>query len=229
MCDEDPLNLLDPTHVSKCSEMVSAMAQEKGVPIKVIVIDTLAKSTPGGEENSTKDMGLALVNAQAIADKTGCCVVVVHHSGKDTAKGMRGSSALPAGFDSVFKIHRHEDDTTVRVFHIDKQRDESDEGDLFFKLEVFSLGDDTDGEPVTTCLVKFLEDSEVPVKKSKDQLETDNLMQLVPDGGISFADLMAATGLSRTTLQRRVLALVADFSLRKDEKGNLHKVFDILE
>jgi hypothetical protein len=173
-------------------------------------------------------MGQVLIHAQAIADRTGCCVLVIHHSGKDTSRGMRGSTALPGGFDSVFRINRHEDDPTVRMFHVEKQRDEADAGDLYFKLDIFSLGFDLDGEPVTTCLVRFLDDSEVPVKKEKGQMEADHLLSLIPDEGISFGDLQVRTGLGRSTLQRRLAALVNDFTLRKDDKGLYSKIFEDL-
>ena len=41
---------------------------------------------------------------RALADGTGAHVAVVHHTGKDLAKGMRGAYALECAFDSVMEI-----------------------------------------------------------------------------------------------------------------------------
>lgn len=54
----------------------------------VIIIDTLAQATPGGDENTGKDMGLVLQAAKHIADAVDGLVILVHHSGKDSSRGL---------------------------------------------------------------------------------------------------------------------------------------------
>ena len=48
---------------------------------ELIVIDTLAQTTPGANENSSEDMGAALARCHRLAAKTGATVLLVHHAG----------------------------------------------------------------------------------------------------------------------------------------------------
>jgi hypothetical protein len=97
-----PVNLLDPAAVQ---ELIAAIRAQMEDPPALVVIDTLARSMPGGDENVTKDMNTITDSLGQIRMAFGgCCVLVVHHPGKEVAKGMRGSSALPANADTVIRI-----------------------------------------------------------------------------------------------------------------------------
>lgn len=65
-------------------------------PFGLVVIDTLAAATSGMKENEVADMGKVTANLDRIRQAAGdrCAVVIVHHTGKDSSKGARGSSAL---------------------------------------------------------------------------------------------------------------------------------------
>ena len=78
------------------------IALELGVGL--VVIDTLARSMPGGEENSAKDMGIVIGHLDRIREEAGRAVAVVHHTGKDAARGMRGSNALHGAVDTSLEI-----------------------------------------------------------------------------------------------------------------------------
>lgn len=223
-CKEDAMNLLEDDHVKKARDTVAAYEAECGFKVKMLIIDTLARATPGGDENSTKDMGVAVINSNLIAVQTGCAVVIVHHSGKEVSKGMRGSTALPAAFDSTYEVSRLEDDHSIRVFTVKKQRDESDAAALYFKLQIVTLGVDADGEAVTTCILRFLEPAEIPVKKEKGQVEMENLVSVIPEGGCDLDQLESLSGLSRTTLQRRLKAAVESGLARRTAEGRVYKV-----
>ena len=80
----------------------------------LVILDTWARCTVGGEENSTKDMGLAIEQLDVIRRRSGACVLGVHHAGKDTTAGARGSSALEAAFDTVFEIAATDDVVTLK-------------------------------------------------------------------------------------------------------------------
>jgi len=67
-----------------------------------VIIDTLAKSSIGLEENSNSDMSRAIDSLYKLRDATGDgSVLVVHHTGKDGTT-IRGASALEAGVDVVY-------------------------------------------------------------------------------------------------------------------------------
>lgn len=222
LCKSDELNLMKEEHVMRVVNAVKEFQAEKGVPVQIIFIDTLAKAIAGGDENSSQDMGLAMAHAQMIADLTGCHVCVVHHSGKDSSKGARGSSVIRGAVDGEFEVFRHPLDESIRVFRIRKQRDERDEADVFARLQIVSLGVDADLEEVTTCVVEYIDASQVPVKESKQKVnKADAILMYVPEDGIEFTDLQKATAIPRSTLQRRLESLYDDSTLRKDANGRI--------
>jgi len=91
--------------LAHCDELLKAIA-EGGWKPDLIVIDTLARSFGGGNENSSEDMGAFINIIDYIRTQTGAAVLVVHHSGKDTAKGMRGHSALFGAVDSELEVEK---------------------------------------------------------------------------------------------------------------------------
>jgi hypothetical protein len=68
----------------------------------LVVVDTVARSAVGLDENSAKDMGVFIDAAEQIKQATGSgTVLLVHHTGKDKTT-VRGSSALEAAMDTVY-------------------------------------------------------------------------------------------------------------------------------
>ena len=119
-----------------------------------MVIDTLAQAMAGGDENSAVDMGRALTACKRVHKVTGATVVLVHHSGKDAAKGARGWSGLRAAADAKMEVVRKGD---VRHLRVSKQKDGDDSGTYPFKLDVINLGVDDDLASITSCVVRHLE------------------------------------------------------------------------
>lgn len=74
----------------------------------MIVIDTLARSMAGGDENSAQDMGRAIAVADQLRDQFDAATLLVHHSGKNVSKGSRGSSALLGAGDGYFRVEGDE-------------------------------------------------------------------------------------------------------------------------
>ena len=126
----------------------------------VIMIDTLAQSTPGANENSGEDMGLALAHCKAIHKKTGALVVLVHHSGKDASRGARGWSGLRGAVDTEIEVGRLQ---VGRYAKIKKQKDGEDGQTFGFDLEVVPVGLDDDNEIINSCVV--IETGEVNLEK----------------------------------------------------------------
>lgn len=131
--------------------LVSVYREVAGDEPGAIVIDTLARAMAGGDENTAQDMGRLVRLAEEVRAATGCCVVLVHHSGK--AGDMRGSSALDGAVDTKVRVERAEDDT--RVAKIEKQKDGEEGLTVAFTLEPVAVGDDLDGEEVHSCIVRY--------------------------------------------------------------------------
>lgn len=147
------LNMLDPEanldlFISACK----AAAARMRVPLRLIVIDTLARALSGGNESAPEHMGALVMNADRLRRETGAAVLFVHHSGKDQARGARGHSSLSAAVDTEIEISASDGEHCATVL---KQRD-LDKGTAFgFTLRAVEMGRNPHGEPVTSCLVEF--------------------------------------------------------------------------
>ena len=104
----------------------------------------------GGDENGPTDMTSFIANLDALRDVTGAHIMIVHHSGKDTAKGARGHSSLRAATDTEIEM---EVDGKIRTATATKQRDLEPQEPIVFTLKIHKLGVDEDGDPVTTCTI----------------------------------------------------------------------------
>lgn len=110
-----------------------AVADELG-PLRLVVIDTLNQTAAGADENSAKDMGRYIASMKLLRNATGATVVVVHHSGKDLGKGMRGSSALLGAMDTTVEVERASDGRSIKVA-VKKQKDAEREPPMRFNME----------------------------------------------------------------------------------------------
>jgi len=74
--------------------------------LKLIAIDTAGKTLASLNENDSSTVRLFYAMCNALRDEFGCTVIAIHHSGKDSERGARGSSAWTADFDSVIETVR---------------------------------------------------------------------------------------------------------------------------
>ena len=203
---KEQLNLMHIEHVDKMIEVIRTFEAEQGIKLSLLIVDTLARATAGGEENSAKDMGVAVAHAAMIQEATGCCVCLVHHSGKQVEKGMRGSNALLGGLDTTLRVTRHEQDNTIRVMKPEKQRDEEENDGIYAKLDIVVLGHDNDGDEVTTCLIRFLHDDEIPVKQEKATGD-ESILPHIPEEGITREELDIACRIGKGSVTRKLKGL----------------------
>ena len=121
-----------------------AAAQDVGL----VVIDTVWRAMAGGDENSAQDMGAFVARLKRIQDATDVAILLVHHSGKDVDRGMRGSSSLLGALDLVLKV-------ADKVIAVEKNKDGPDGDEIGFKLRGVHLGLDDEGDPINTCCVEI--------------------------------------------------------------------------
>jgi hypothetical protein len=121
--------------------------------LDLVFVDTLAQVTPGANENSGEDMGRAIAHCGLLHAQTGAMVVLIHHSGKDSAKGARGWSGIKGALNVEIEILRADQD---RVAVVTKMKDGTGEGDEYgFRLDTVVLSEDPLGEEeeVSSCVV----------------------------------------------------------------------------
>lgn len=141
---------------------VKAVERYTGQRAALVIGDTLARLSAGANENSGEDMGLVVRRFDRIRDETGAHFLLIHHSGKDAAKGARGHSSLRAAVDTEIEVT---DTPQGRCAEITKQRDLGTKGErIGFALELVTLGLTKWGEPATTCVVTPIEAPERAAK-----------------------------------------------------------------
>jgi putative DNA primase/helicase len=124
-----------------------------GVGGGVVVLDTLNRAAPGTDENSSQDMGHIIAACKRLQGLVGGLVLLVHHTGKDATKGLRGHSSLPAALDVAIEVVRNGVNRGWRLYKAKDGQDNRDGDAEPFRLEQVTLGEDADGEPVTSCVV----------------------------------------------------------------------------
>lgn len=146
------INLREEDGAGALVDAAKQAAEHWGQPVKLIVIDTVARALAGGDESGSVDMGALVQMVDLIRKETGACVLLIHHSGKDPTKGGRGHSSLRGAVDTEIEIKAGDDGLATAT--VTKQRD-LQKGDRFgFRLETVILGQNTKtGENVTTCVV----------------------------------------------------------------------------
>lgn len=138
-----PFRLTEPQDVQDLAAVIPAGA--------VVFVDTLNRAAPTADENSSRDMGEILEAAKRLQSATGGMVVLVHHTGKDSTRGLRGHSSLFAAMDAAVEVSR---DGDRREWKVAKSKDGQDGGAHPFKLRVETLGIDAHGDPMTSCVVE---------------------------------------------------------------------------
>ena len=140
---------------TKAAKKIIAAAREceaeSGQPVRLIIVDTLAAASTGADGSSDRDMGVVCDRLRQVADQLDCAVLVVHHSGKDVTKGMRGSSAILGAVDYSLLVEEKDGASSLSV---EKMRDARKGQSIKFKLVEVVIGVDEDGENVTSCIVR---------------------------------------------------------------------------
>lgn len=129
---------------------IMAIAGMYDVPLRMVVIDTLATAAIGAEENSARDMGVVMSNVARINAETKAHVCLVHHMNADATK-LRGSTAIYANIDQTLFVKRNET-TKVRTVSLGKQRDDDAGANFQFELLSIELGRDANMRPITSCV-----------------------------------------------------------------------------
>lgn len=166
-----PFSLLVAGDVLELVEIIKAAGAAGGV----LCIDTLNRAAPGADENSSQDMGRIIEAAKRLQMALGGLVLLVHHTGKNEQAGLRGHSSLFAALDAVIEVTRKGDSRSWRV---DKSKDGQDGNQHPFRLEVLELGEDGDGEPVTSCVIA---PEEAPEHKTRCKLPKGGNQRIVLD------------------------------------------------
>jgi hypothetical protein len=133
------VNLLQPDRVAALVEVAAELKPA------LVVLDTLARSMVGGDENSARDVGVAIDATDRLRVATGATVLLVHHTTKD-GSAFRGSSALEGAADTMLECS--DDDGWMKLI-CEKQKDDAEFPPIRLRREVVSLADGA-----TSCVLR---------------------------------------------------------------------------
>lgn len=144
----------------------------------VVIVDTLNAASPGADENSSVDMGRIIEGAKQLQREVGGLIWLVHHSGKDSGRGLRGHSSLTGAVDAILEVTRDESGDR-REWRVERAKDGPESEPTPFALSVVEMGEDEDGDPITSCVVEPRERAEDQVKRIRPP--TGNNMRVALD------------------------------------------------
>src|SRR5579883_1254791 len=123
-------------------------------------------------------MGAFVNLCDRISKELRCLVLIVHHTGKDEARGARGHSLLLGAVSTEIEITRKQGEPGA--IKVTKQRDGADGAEYGFVLKAATLGTDEDGDPVTSAVAI---DADAPKRKPRPQ---GRIQELVHDAFHQF-------------------------------------------
>ena len=120
------------------------MVERFGMPIGFVPIDTMRKAAGYGDrgENDPSQTGNVMQALSDIAEETRTFVLGIDHMGHDTSRGTRGGTSKEDDADLVLYLDGEHGKGAMVV---EKVRDGI--------VVVVELGQDKDGDPVTTCQI----------------------------------------------------------------------------
>jgi hypothetical protein len=139
---------------------VVQLVETTGIEFKLVIIDTLARAFGGGNENDSDAMGSFTISMGKIQEFLKCALMVLHHSGKDTTKGLRGHSSLLGAVDTQLEILRFEEQPKG-IISLTKQKDGQDGIRIGFEMVEVEIGGSSLGFDPTISLAVQASDEAV--------------------------------------------------------------------
>jgi len=186
-----PVDLADRAQLA---EMLHELSGQRSL----VVFDTLARCM-SGDENAQKDMSAAVQGSDRVREETGAAVLLVHHEGKDSSKGARGSTVLRGAIDTSIRARN---EGCRIVFSVEDQRDDEPLPASHFELIRVAVGENA----FSATLMAI----ETGVDNDRDTLKIRDIASEMR--GAPKKDLIAAVvdelGLKPMTARRRVDAAI---------------------
>lgn len=162
------------TLLTSLREESARMQAAFGVPLRLVIFETLSASGLLVDENNNSEIGLAFANLGTLSRKLDALVITTHHPPKG-GSGERGGSAIRGSADYIMEITR-EGNESIRRLEITKARDAEQRQLGTFTLLKTDLGKDDRGRPITSMTVSM---GEPIVRGGRRSQYADVLVQAV--------------------------------------------------
>jgi len=176
-----------------------------------VVVDTLARTMLGYEENSSKDMGVYIAGADRIRSATSANVCLLHHVNK--SGDTRGSTALPGALDTIIEVKRDDDILTLTC---GKQKDAEEFTSFHLLRRIIEVDNDD------TSLVLIPSDQTGGATSANDRKVKAILVDVFGDAGATASQWEKAcgeAGIAHTTFFRARKNLLQAGEITADKEG----------
>jgi hypothetical protein len=213
--DDFPLAVIDDTvdlrtgrvDADRIIAAAKALGTLSGQPVVWIIFDTLSRMLAGGDENSSRDMGLLVLSIDRIYRETGAHCSLVHHVPLGNSDRMRGHGVPLGAADTTVRVDKHNGIVTVAI---DKGGDlpEDEKPRLFFRFKSIILTE----EPHRTASVMVQAEAQAAAtgKKSKQQRKLSDRQQLALDALNSCAAEVGKPPPATSDLPNGLVAVTLD-------------------
>jgi AAA domain-containing protein len=160
--------------VAMARQAEASLQAKFGLPLGLIGIDTIAAcagySRAGDEYDNA--VGQAIMNVlKAVAQELGCFVLGIDHFGKSLEAGTRGASAKESSADVVLACLGEKQlsgAVTNTRLAVRKHRGGTQGQEYPYTLRLIELGNDEEGDPLTTRVVDWLPPGTAPAPSTPD-------------------------------------------------------------
>lgn len=173
---EGGINLLDEAaRVQLANDLADTetwFQQEQGAqPLGAIVIDTLTKAMPGGDQNSVEDTSAVFDTISRIrAAGIRAPVVIIHHNTKNGG-GPRGSGNIQAEPDTLLTVNKDEENGQLEL-KVLMARSIDDTQSFRFNIETEDLDKTVQGYPLSAPVL-------VPATEDGDTIDVDYINEMM--------------------------------------------------
>ena len=178
----ETINFLDVLDKDKLFRTVEALVERAGgLRPAMVVVDTLSRSIPGGDENDQASASLMVQACDALKERWQTTVLCVHHSSK--AGSMRGSTVFSGAGDFILEVTR-EEAAQAGVLTAKKIKAAADgwhQGFNLLKINLGGLEKPVESLVALPALVPALETDEWP-ERARIKLVLDAVRQAWADG-----------------------------------------------
>jgi hypothetical protein len=183
------------------------LATLSGQSVVWIIFDTLSRVLAGGDENSSRDMGLLVLSVDRIYRETGAHCSLVHHVPLGNDGRMRGHGAAPGAADTTVRVEKQNGVVTVAI---DKGSDlpEDEKPRLFFRFKSVTLIEDP--HRTASVMIQAEDQAAAAGKKSKQQRKLSDRQQLALDALNSCAADMGKPPPATFGLPQGLIAVTLD-------------------
>ncbi len=241
-----PFDLTNRSDMRRAVSDVKRLIRDTGAKRMLIVFDTFNLCIGDGDENSARDMGRAIGNAQALARETKAHVLIVHHTTVADPTKPRGSSAMVGNADTVTVLRalESEDGRRLTLLTQEKQRSMIKGAPACFEIGEYEIGYDDDGDRQTVPMARLADGKPPepvkpvpPSKPTQAELRAREVMTILtalgkdrPEAFHSAKDIGDATGPAfagakkksdslRSAVRKVLINLITEGKVEGDDGG----------